>query len=217
MAVRIVGVVGCTGTGKSCLSEELAKLLGAEVVEGDKCFLPAHQCPRLDLTHLWPDEGVPQALASKREDTNHPDALDWSKLEKEISAGRRAAEEQQRQAVIVDSFLLQCRDIVRRHLTDIVYLDDSNMLPGELARRKWERSHLGKRSYKEKGVSFEEYKLYFNEYVYKRYLEFGRPSDLTDVIVLDCTKEPKQNALIALQRLEERAGMEGDNKGSLCT
>eukprot|EP00960_Hanusia_phi_P033032 750205-Hanusia_phi.AAC.3 len=231
MAVRVVGVMGCTGTGKSCVSAELASLLEADVVEGDKCFLPPHECPWLDLTHIWPKEQIPEALASKKADTNHPDALDWVKFDEMIASAREVAEVQRRKAVIIDSFLLQCREVVRRHITDVVFLDDSNMHPGELARRKWERGHLGKKSYKERGVSFEDYRLYFEEYVYKRYVEFGKPSDLSDAIVLDCITralqvsplscspnsakgcskllpsrmDPKKSALIALERLEDRA------------
>jgi len=159
MAVRVVGVMGCTGTGKSCVSAELASLLEADVVEGDKCFLPPHECPWLDLTHIWPKEQIPEALASKKADTNHPDALDWVKFDEMIASAREVAEVQRRKAVIIDSFLLQCREVVRRHITDVVFLDDSNMHPGELARRKWERGHLGKKSYKERGVSFEDYRL----------------------------------------------------------
>ena len=49
--VSVVGVFGCTGSGKSTICEALAAKVGpdaTEIIHGDAFFLPPHLCPPLD-------------------------------------------------------------------------------------------------------------------------------------------------------------------------
>ena len=79
LMVVVVGVVGCSGSGKSSLCTALADALGGEVVNGDDFFRPDEILDALDLSELpWPGGSVPPALANKKTDNNLPSAIDWS-------------------------------------------------------------------------------------------------------------------------------------------
>ena len=77
--VVVVGVVGCSGSGKSSLCTALADALRGEVVNGDDFFRPDENLDSLNLSELlWPGGCVPAALAKKKKDNNVPSAIDWS-------------------------------------------------------------------------------------------------------------------------------------------
>ena len=64
--------------------------------------------------------------------------------------------------MLVESHLLLSApaDLLSLIMTGFVYIEDSSLAPEELISRKWARSHLGKPSYKDRGVTMEEYRVY---------------------------------------------------------
>ena len=75
--VPVLGLVGCSASGKSTLCAELP---AAAVVAADDFYKPRDACPRFDLAAdiRWPG-GVPDAFQVRgNADLNHPDSVDWA-------------------------------------------------------------------------------------------------------------------------------------------
>ena len=177
--VPVLGLVGCSASGKSTLCAELP---AAAVIASDDFYKPRDACPRFDLAAdiRWP-AGVPDAFQARgNADLNHPDSVDWvacadavdAAVEKIVDAGGGGI-------VVVEGLLLlgAGAERVRDRCAQLVLLDDGYDDPAKqevLWRRKWTRSgHLGKQSYKERGVTADEYAAYWGDYVSARWKEYG--------------------------------------------
>ena len=177
--VPVLGLVGCSASGKSTLCAELS---AAAVVAADDFYLPRDACPRFDLAAdiRWP-AGVPDAFQERgNADLNHPDSVDWAAcadavdaaVDKVVDAGGAGV-------VVVEGLLLlgAGAERVRDRCAQLVLLDDGYDDPAKqkvLWRRKWTRSgHLGKKSYEERGVTAEEYAAYWGDYVSAAWKEHG--------------------------------------------
>ena len=223
--VSVVGVFGCTGSGKSTICEALAAKVGpdaTEIIHGDAFFLPPHLCPPLSLDSLpWvSDRGIPEALARKKNDTNHPGAIDWVAFEGKVGESIASAAQRGVRLLLVDShLLLQGGQAMLRQFGHFIFVDDSSLsgtfspsslcfatsplavVPcsfkrmtvwkrilifvrgggfqeEELLMRKWARAHLEKPSYQERGVSQDDYRVYFSGYVRPAFLKYGCPQPL---------------------------------------
>ena len=176
--VPVLGLVGCSASGKSTLCAELP---AAAVIASDDFYKPRDACPRFDLAAdiRWP-AGVPDAFQARgNADLNHPDSVDWvacadavdAAVEKIVDAGGGGV-------VVVEGLLLlgSGAERVRDRCAQLVLLDDGYDDPAKqevLWRRKWTRSgHLGKESYKARGVTADEYEAYWG-YVSARWKEHG--------------------------------------------
>jgi uridine kinase len=177
MSLTIVGVTGCSGSGKSTICAKLSEYVDCKVINGDEFLIPQEQCPPLDLTQLpWLAEEVPAAFAPKRHDTNCPECVDWPAFE---SAVRQAIDEEtqmidgQSRILFIESFLLLHSPFIVSILNILVRINIRDENWPDIIRRKWERRHLGKPSYKERGVSIEEYAVYWNHYVVQRFRKYS--------------------------------------------
>ena len=160
-----------------------------KVVTCDDHYLPLERCPRFGLAReiRWPGGGgaVPEAFAARGDaDLNHPASVDWGAVARAVDAAvdeAAAADAADGGAtlVVLEGLLLlgEGAEVARRRVAQWVVLDDN---PGDAAaqevlwRRKWQRSgHLGKKSYRERGVSAEAYAAYWRDYVAARWHEHG--------------------------------------------
>ena len=73
--------------------------------------------------------------------------------------------------LLIESFLLLHSSVIVACLTHLVRINVTDECWSDIARRKWERRHLGTASYKDRGVSFEQYSTYWTHYVLKRFHE----------------------------------------------
>mmetsp|Transcript_27830 Transcript_27830/g.43446 ORF Transcript_27830/g.43446 Transcript_27830/m.43446 type:complete len:350 (-) Transcript_27830:565-1614(-) len=149
-----------------------------EIVSGDNYFLPVEQCPQLDLGPLWAGTDVPGPLRTKKSDTNHPDCMNWPEFLTAIRGAKSRALHTGAPLLLVESFLLLSNEDVVNELDHVAFLydfsPDQSKARSEIMHRKWERAHLGKASYKERGLSIDDYRIYWEHYVWERYLQYGR-------------------------------------------
>jgi len=196
LMVVVVGVVGCSGSGKSTLCSALAEILDGDIVTGDDFFRPDAEMEPLDLSELpWPNGAVPAALSGKTRDNNAPSALNWCALPRissvccasnainavsvrrdafaaAVDAAHARAEAAGRAFLFIDSFMLlspEGRATVAPRVGRLLYLDHSGAPPDALLDRKWARARPNSRSYRERGVSREEYAVYLEGYVLARF------------------------------------------------
>jgi len=91
-----------------------------------------------------------------------------------------------------------------------ILVDDRSLSVDALVSRKWDRSHLGKPSYKERNVSLHHYRVYFEGYVKPAFEKYGRPLELPpDTIVVDATKSPMETARVIVEALELKVATPG--------
>ena len=151
--VPVLGLVGCSASGKSTLCAELP---AAAVVASDDFYKPRDACPRFDLAAdiRWPG-GVPDAFQARgNADLNHPDSVDWAACADAVDAAveKIRCRCRRRGVVIVGRapFARAGAERVRDRCAQLVLLDDGYDDPAKqevLWRRKWTRSgHLGKKS-----------------------------------------------------------------------
>ena len=158
-----------------------------KVVTCDDHYLPLERCPRFGLASeiRWPGGAVPEAFAARGDaDLNHPASVDWGGVARAIDAAvdeaaAADAADGGTTLVVLEGLLLlgEGAEAARRRVARWVVLDDK---PDDAAaqealwRRKWQRSgHLGKKSYRERGVSAEAYAAYWRDYVAARWHEHG--------------------------------------------
>jgi hypothetical protein len=67
-----------------------------------------------------------------------------------------------------------------------------------LWQRKYARSHLGKRSYKDKGVTEADYGAYFASYVWPSWLTHGAARVPSDALRIDCLLPAAEQARVLL-------------------
>ncbi len=179
--VPVVGLVGCSASGKSTLCAELPRDAAAAVVAADDFYKPRDACPRFDLAAdiRWPG-GVPDAFRERgNADLNHPDSVDWAACADAVDASVEAVVDAGGGGVVIVEGLLLLgagAERVRDRCAQLVLLDDGYDDPAKqevLWRRKWTRSgHLGKTSYQQRGVTADEYEAYWG-YVAARWKEHG--------------------------------------------
>ena len=234
--VLVLGLVGCSAAGKSTLCEAAASVIGGHGAQGgfdrlrvvtcDDYYVPAEACPRFGLATevRWPAGAVPSAFLARGDaDMNHPDSICWPKvaaaLDEAVGAAAAAdAADGLRTLVVIEGLLLLGvgAEAVRRRVSRWVALDDrpkDAVAQEAFWRRKWQRSgHLGKKSYRERGVTAAEYARYWDDYVAPRWREHGwsRLEALTaecggvapPVAKLDCRKQPEELAVEMLKHCE---------------
>ena len=177
--VPVLGLVGCSASGKSTLCAELP---AAAVVAADDFYKPRDACPVVDLAAdvRWPSGEVPTAFQERGgADLNHPDSVDWAACAEAVDAAVESVVDAGGGGVVVVEGLLLLgagAERVRDRCAKLVLLDDGYDDPAKqdvLWRRKWTRSgHLGKASYKDRGVTADEYEAYWS-YVSARWKEHG--------------------------------------------
>ncbi|KAL3928826.1 MAG: hypothetical protein SGPRY_002226, partial [Prymnesium sp.] len=169
----------------------------------DDFYLPSSQCPKVGLSSLpWPRGHIPDAFARRGcHDTNAPASLDWPLVLSTLHARVAAAEEARAPAVLVEGLLLfadhpgaaAVRDVCQRHVL-LTALDSSAQQV--LCHRKWSRAHLGKRSYREQGVCEEEYRVYWDHYVWPSWIAHSSMVPAS-TLCLDCLS-PMHEAVEAI-------------------
>ena len=197
---RVLGLCGPSAAGKSYVCAHLATTCrdGVTVIACDDYYLPNERCPRFDLGALpWPG-GLPAAFEARgNADLNHPAAVDWDGVR---AAVRRAASGPPR-LIVVEGLLLfgdhpGARSV--RKLCDGFALLSASAADAaamdRLLERKWQRSHLGKRSYRDRGVTKEEYKVYWDGYIWPTWIEHGASRCPPGALVLDALAPPAENA-----------------------
>ena len=211
MSLTVVGIVGCSGSGKSTLCDKIAELVQCRIVRGDDYLLSKDKCPPLDLSDLpWPDGNIPAAFLSKRHDTNCPGCVDWPSFESAVEAAiaEESTQPSGNRLLLVESFLLLHSAAILARLNHVITIAIADDDWPSLARRKWERRHLGTASYQERGVSFDAYSVYWTHYVVRRFRECaaGNPARLAGakaaVLTVDCAAPPEANAHAVLVALK---------------
>ena len=210
MSLTVIGVIGCTGSGKSTLCDKITELVDCRVVRGDDYLLSKERCPPLDLSDLpWPDGTIPDAFVSKRHDTNCPGCVDWPAFETAVETAivEESIQLSGNRLLLVESFLLLHSPAILARLHHVISIEIREEQWPCLARRKWERRHLGTASYQERGVSFDAYSVYWTHYVVRRFRECaaGDPARLAEaavaVLIVDSAAPPEANARSVLTAL----------------
>jgi len=201
MTKPVIGLVGCSASGKSTVSAALADLLGEpmgqstadggapagrlSVISSDDHYKPLEACPRFDLDAInWSGGSVPPAFDSRGDaDLNHPNAVNWvavtNAIDAAIAAAARDAADGQQTLVLLEGLLLfgVGAEATRQRVDQWYVLDaplDDAVAQEVLWRRKWKRSgHFGKPSYAARGVGPMDYASYWNGYVVPRWVEHG--------------------------------------------
>ncbi len=215
MRTLTVGLVGPSATGKSALADALSKLLPSTialaVVSADAHYRPLHHCPAFRPDEIrWHSGSMPDAFRERgAADLNHPAAVDWEAcaraLDAVIDEARGTTDVDRTTVVLVEGLLLLANDpganALRGRVTAWALLADDPhdaACQRELWTRKWTRSgHLGKLSYRDRGVSEEDYEAYWRDYVAPSWAlhGLGRAADAAPgAIQLDCLQPVHENA-----------------------
>ena len=219
----ILGIVGPSASGKSSVVAALHRALGARisVVACDDSYKPAARCPVVDLHALpWPLGRTPDAFVRRGcADMNHPDAIEW----RDVAANlfRADAQSDAGDCVVIVEGLLLASDhsgAARvRELCDVFVVlgvpPDDAAAQEACWRRKWTREHLGKQSYRTRGVDAADYRCYWERYVWPRWIEHGAESTAmteiataTSTLQLRATDAPAQSVARLVEWLDEQRG-----------
>ena len=187
----VVGLCGCTASGKSTLMHKLQQVVAVTLISCDDFYLPRNRCPRFDLRRLpWPGGVTPPAFVKRGDaDLNVPSAVDWSSVIDTMETAKREVTLDQA-AVVVDGLLLFGNHPGAQHALSLcdyaAVLWADSTAESELCRRKYSRSHLGKPSYQERGVHAEDYAVYWKNYVWPAWIEHGESRVPADALRIDC-------------------------------
>jgi len=187
----VIGVYGCTCSGKSALCDELVKNESAEVIELDSFRWDEDQytekgVPQLDLSGLpWPSQKQPPAIC-KTFDTNTPEWMDWCKAEAAVDNAIKRAREAGLKYLVIEGFLIPSQPTIMAKLDHFVYLYVTPEASEVLMRRKYTRSHFGKKSYEQKGVSLQDFACFWDNYVFLRFQQHIPPQVPANTIIIDC-------------------------------
>ena len=177
--VRVVALSGPSAAGKSTLVEALQAACAVTVVTCDDYYLSKDDCPRFDLKGLpWPGGAVPPAFAERgNADMNVPDSVDWAGVHAAVCAAKSSV---QSGTILVDGLLLfgdhpGARQALGEcdHVATLWADGEDARAMEALWRRKHSRSHLGKRSYRERGVAEEAFRVYWDAYVWPAWVAHG--------------------------------------------
>jgi hypothetical protein len=136
--------------------------------------------------------------------------VDWPAFEAavETAIAEESAHPSGSRLLLVESFLLFHSAAILARLHRVVRIAIADEDWPRLARRKWERRHLGTASYQERGVPFDAYSVYWTHYVVHRFLECaaGDPARLAAAalpaaLAVDCAAPPDANARAVLAAL----------------
>ena len=203
----VMGLSGCTATGKTTLAKALQRSAPDLLhVCCDDYYLPPEYCPQFDMVRLpWPGDGrVPQAFRQRGSaDLNVPESVDWLRVEEAVKHGVNTL----KRPVLIDGALLFGNHPGSQRVLNlcdrvaVLWADDNERCLTELRRRKWVRSRPGRRSYRERGVSAEQYAAYFNSYVWPTWLQHGASRVPANSVRIDCM-QPTVMQLSQLTRCE---------------
>lgn len=195
---RTVALIGPTAAGKSTICEKLAEVAAVTIISCDDYYKPRDLCPTFELESLpWARGTVPAAFSERgNADLNVPGAIDWERLCGAVQERHQAATQLGGDAptLLVEGHLLlgahpgaAAARALCSH-TALVDVEGSNRAAMEtLWRRKWSRSHWGKRSYRERGVTESEYELYWTHYVWPAWEAHGARLAPPGCLRLDAT------------------------------
>jgi len=194
MKAAVIGLSGPSAAGKTTLAHALRKsqtLLAhsATVISTDDYYYPPLACPRFDLEGLPWQRKIPAAFAARgNADMNVPDAVDWVRVIADLDAKR----EQQRGPIIIDSLLLfgdhpgALQVLERCDEVAVLWADGScEHSMRTLQTRKMLRSRSGP-SYQQRGVTEEEYRVYWEHYVWPRWEQHGASRAPSGALRIDC-------------------------------
>ena len=188
----VVGLAGCTASGKSTLCDAIVARQGSSAAVGvvtlDEFWLPLDRVPKLPMAWLRANTTMAKL---KAHDTNIPAAMDWEAAEARVVAAIQAATEAATDVLFVEGFLLFSQPQLLARLDRLVYLTVDDAEGEVLMMRKWGRAHLGKPSYEDRGVTVEEYRRYWEECVIGRFQKWGasRPAGTVEVPCMMPTAE----------------------------
>jgi uridine kinase len=186
----VLGLAGCTASGKSTLCDAIVKRQGGgavAVVTLDDFWMEESRLPSL------PDDWLannPNMARLKQHDTNIPESVDWAAAEEHICEVIASA--MSSQIIIIEGFLLFSQPQLIALLDRTIYLTVDDAEKEVLMMRKYRRSgHFGKPSYESRGITVEEYTRYWDECVIDRFQSYGsrRPPGTID---LPCTMATAQ-------------------------
>jgi hypothetical protein len=103
-----------------------------------------------------------------------PAAIDWVAAEARVREVIATATVAGTPMVIIEGFLLFSQPALVALLDKAVYLTVADSDKQTLMMRKFTRDHLGKKSYQARGVSMQEYAVYFEECVIDRFEAHGK-------------------------------------------
>lgn len=171
----VVGLAGCTASGKSTLCEAIVARQGGAhevaVVTLDEFWAKKEDIPLLPKEWL---AAHPTMAKLKIHDTNVPAAIDWVAAEARVREVIATATVAGTPMVIIEGFLLFSQPALVALLDKAVYLTVADSDKQTLMMRKFTRDHLGKKSYQARGVSMQEYAVYFEECVIDRFEAHGK-------------------------------------------
>ena len=203
----IVALVGPSASGKSTLAEALAARAKVRVLSVDDHYRTDGLRPTFDMEALpWPGGAVPPAFAARgNADTNQPDAIQWDAAHAELQESLPAAAEAG-EAIVLDGMPLladhagaaRLREMCAGRCIVLEAVDAAAV--GTLRQRKYTRSdHLGKRSYAERGVSEEEYGVWWDHFVWPRWVEHGAGRVPEGALRLGCLSPTEQQVAAVLE------------------
>eukprot|EP00123_Amoebidium_parasiticum_P012598 comp21465_c0_seq1/m.29703 comp21465_c0_seq1/g.29703 ORF comp21465_c0_seq1/g.29703 comp21465_c0_seq1/m.29703 type:complete len:223 (-) comp21465_c0_seq1:165-833(-) len=166
----VVGIGGATGTGKSTLVDGLVRDYSCPVLHLDHYWVPPEQLPPMPQDWL---DAAPACWKGKK-DTNVPQIIDWPRFEVAIKRKIDECREKGEKVLLVEGFLLFWDERVRNLCHRSVFLDLTDEAEPDVIMRKWTRHHLGNPSYRDRGVSYEDYSWAWHTYVIDRYNRFGK-------------------------------------------
>lgn len=190
----VVGLSGCTATGKSTLLLALQEATPVTIISCDDFYKPKADCPVFDLDGLpWPSGSTPAAFSARgNADLNVPESVQWDLVYGAVEAAAAETSDDSG-TVVVDSMLLfgehpgaaRVRELCDQ--TCVLWCESGQDALDELRRRKYTRSaHLGKPSYEQRGVSAADYQVYFEQYVWPSWLKHGASRAPADTLRIDC-------------------------------
>jgi energy-coupling factor transporter ATP-binding protein EcfA2 len=179
-----VALIGPTASGKTTVCTRLAGIAAVTIIACDDYYKPRHLCPTFELESLpWARGAVPPAFAERgNADFNVPEAVDWERLCGAVHERQQAAAQLGGDAptLLLEGHLLLGAHpgaAVARAMCSHIALLDVDGADREAMRtlwqRKWARAHWGKRSYRERGVTEEEYAVYWNHFVWPAWQAHG--------------------------------------------
>jgi len=183
----VVGLAGCTASGKSTLCDAIVQRQApgsVAIVTLDNFWQEEDRLPML------PDDWLarnPNMARLKKHDTNVPESVNWAAAEEHIRNTIASAKSAGTRIVLIEGFLLFSQPQLIALLDRTIYLTVDDSEKHVLMMRKYRRSgHFGKPSYESRGITVDEYTRYWNECVIDRFHKYGtgQPPGTID---LSCT------------------------------
>jgi len=188
----VVGIYGCTGAGKSTLcqalvgSDDSAEVVELDAFRWNEDEYQERGVPPLDLSTLpWPS-GVQPLAINKCFDTNIPEWVDWIAALAAVNEAISRARKKGLKYLFIEGFLIATQPRIMAKLDRFIYLEVKPEDSLILMKRKYTRSHFNKKSYEEKGVPKQDFKCFWDSYVFRRYQEHIPDPLPQNTIIVDC-------------------------------